>query len=39
MMNWRKSRAVSDARVASGKLSWMPFSSSPPKGGFVMMTL
>ena len=37
MMSWRKSRAVSEVCLSSGKLPRMPRSSSPPKGGLVMM--
>ena len=38
MMSCRKSSAVSAVCLSSGKLPWMPFSSSPPKGGLVRMT-
>src|SRR5262249_4037605 len=37
MMSWRKSSAVSEVCLSSGKLPRMPRSSSPPKGGLVMM--
>ena len=38
MMSWRNSSAVSDVCLSSGKLRWMPFSSSPPNGGLVTIT-
>ena len=38
MMSCRKSSAVSAVCLSSGKLPWMPFSSSPPKGGLVRIT-
>jgi hypothetical protein len=37
MMSWRNSKAVSEVCLSSGKLPRMPRSSSPPKGGLVMM--
>ncbi len=33
-----QSRAVSLVCLSAGKLSWMPRSSSPPKGGLVRIT-
>lgn len=38
IMSWRKSKAVSEACLSSGKLERMPRSSSPPKRGFVRIT-
>jgi hypothetical protein len=37
MMSCRKSKAVSEVCLSSGKLLRMPRSSSPPNGGLVMM--
>ena len=38
MMSCRNSSAVSPVRLSTGKLSWMPRSSSPPNGGLVRIT-
>jgi len=38
MISCKKRRAVSAVCLSSGKFERMPLSSSPPKGGFVMIT-